>query len=344
MRILVTGGAGFIGSHLCDALVAEGHTVRVLDSLDAQVHQTLRGQPPTYLHPSVEFCWGDVRSPVQVIRALQDVEVIVHFAAAVGVGQSMYRIADYTSVNNLGTAVLLEEIARNSVVKKLIVASSMSVYGEAWMLSGLGPIGIPRPSREEHPVDLRSVYALSKYDQERMCLIFGEAYGIPTTALRFFNVYGTRQSLFNPYTGVIAIFASRLLNNKPPLIYEDGAQSRDFISVHDVVSACMRALHSDATGVFNVGTGWRSTVRGVAELLADVLEKDIQPVFTGTKRAGDIRHCIADTSNALRVLGFRATTDIRDGLEELVPWLREQHAVDKVDDAARELEERGLVR
>ncbi|MCK6591546.1 MAG: NAD-dependent epimerase/dehydratase family protein, partial [Polyangiaceae bacterium] len=264
-RILITGGAGFIGSHLADELLRHGHSIRVLDNLSPQVHGPERSRP-SYLSKEIELQIGDVRSESDVRRALEGIDAVYHFAAMVGVGQSMYEIAAYTSVNNMGTAVLLEALIAKPV-ERLIVASSMSVYGEGYYL---GPDGAPKPGLERTLNQLKSgewevrdeqgnalqpaptpesktpalpsVYALSKYDQERMCLMVGRAYGIPAVALRFFNAYGPRQSLSNPYTGVLAIFASRLLNGRAPLIFEDGEQRRDFVSVYDVARACRLAL------------------------------------------------------------------------------------------------------
>jgi dTDP-L-rhamnose 4-epimerase len=336
VNILITGGAGFIGSHLADALIDAGHFVRALDALVPQVH----GRPgvrPAYLHPAVELDVGDVRDAAAVSWALRDIDVVYHFAATVGVGQSMYEIANYASVNSLGTAVLLEALIQRPV-RRLVVASSMSVYGEG-MQGQHGAEATP----EDHPCDLRSVYALTKYDQERLCLTIGRAYGIPTTALRFFNVYGPRQALSNPYTGVIAIFASRLLSNLPPLIYEDGLQSRDFVSVYDVTSACVLALTSPATGVFNVGTGRAFTVLDIAEVLAKVLGKTVQPIITGQRRAGDVRHCFADIRAARDQLGYKPCVPLYEGLEDLAAWLREQGPVGAVQDADAELAKRGLV-
>jgi dTDP-L-rhamnose 4-epimerase len=245
----------------------------------------------------------------------------------------MYEMVRYTSTNGVGTAVLLQALAQRRV-QRLIVASSMSIYGEG--VSG----GV---TRESWPANVTSVYGLSKYDQEQLCLIAGKAYGIPTTALRFFNVYGPRQALSNPYTGVIAIFASRLLNGKPPIIYEDGMQTRDFVSVHDVVNACALALVARAVGVFNVGTGRATTVLDVARMLRRVLGKlYIEPIVTGTRRAGDIRHCVADISQAREKLGYEPAIRLEDGLSDLADWLRDQVAVDNVERAARELELRGL--
>lgn len=367
-RILITGGAGFIGSHLADALLAAGYDVRALDNLCRQVHP--EGRRPTYLAPEVELIEGDVRDGAAVRRALEGVEAVFHFAAAVGVGQSMYEIEHYTDVNNRGTAVLLEELARRPV-GRLIVASSMSIYGEGlyeapgggfiehaartpaqlargdWEVrTPEGHLLRPVPTPEWKRPALSSVYALSKYDQERLVLMVGEAYEIPTVALRFFNAYGTRQALSNPYTGVLAIFAARLLNDHPPIVYEDGLQRRDFVSVHDVVAACVRALEtpSVAGGVFNIGTGVPRTVLDVAYALADVLERDRAPQVTREVRLGDIRHCWADVSRARDALGYEPQVDFRDGLAELAGWLAEQVAYDRAEEAQQELLRRGLRR
>jgi len=369
MHILITGGAGFIGSHLADELIAHGHRVRALDLLCAQVHGD-SGQRPSYLHPDVELVRGDVRDPVAVSRALADVDVVYHFAAAVGVGQSMYQLDHYTSTNNLGTAVLLQEIVRRPV-QRLIVASSMSIYGEGLYRRADGTIAddvertidtlreddweprdeqgrtlTPLPTPESKLPRLNSVYALSKYDQECLCLMIGRAYHIPTIALRFFNVYGTRQALSNPYTGVLAIFASRLLNDSPPLVFEDGGQRRDFGSGYDVVQACRLALDTpDAAGrAFNVGSGQSATVNEVAEMLAAVLGKPVAPDLCGGYRVGDIRHCFADIGLATEILGYQPRVRLADGICELADWLREQTAEDRVIDARGELAARGLTR
>lgn len=367
-HVLITGGAGFIGSHLADELLRRGYRVRALDSLDPQVHGPAGVRPP-HLDPDVEFMIGDVRDPVTVRRALDDIDAVFHFAAAVGVGQSMYEIVHYTSVNNLGTAVLLEALAKRPP-KRLVVASSMSIYGEGLYRASdgstvdgaertrdqfaqarweaHGPDGEelePVPTPESKRPTLASVYALSKYDQERLALLVGEAYGIPTVALRFFNVYGTRQSLSNPYTGVLAIFASRLLNDNPPLIFEDGLQRRDFVSVRDVARACCLALQSPhAPGkVFNVGSGSSYTVRQIADKMARILGKQyLAPEITGKYRVGDIRHCFADISRARGVLGYEPSVSLDDGLSELAQWLEGQHAVDRVSAMRDELDARGL--
>jgi dTDP-L-rhamnose 4-epimerase len=367
MQILITGGAGFIGSHLADDLIARGHRVRALDILSPQVHGE-GGRRPEYLRDDVELLRGDVRDADAVRRALEGVDVVYHLAAAVGVGQSMYEIDHYTSTNNLGTAVLLQQIVRKPV-QRLIVASSMSLYGEGlyarsggevvegaerpvaqlragdWELRDAGGDAlVPLPTPESKAPSLTSIYALSKFDQERMCLMIGRAYAIPTVALRFFNVFGTRQALSNPYTGVLAIFAARLMNNRPPLIFEDGLQRRDFVSVYDVVQACRLALDvPDAAGrAFNVGSGQSYSVRDVADMIAGVLGKNIVPDICGKYRVGDIRHCFADISLAQSVLGYRPAVMLEDGLGELADWLRNQTAQDRVADASRELATRGL--
>ncbi len=367
-RILITGGAGFIGSHLADTLLAAGHRVRALDNLSPQVHGE-HGTAPDYLSDDVELVVGDVRDREAVDRALRDVDVVVHLAAAVGVGQSMYRIEHYTDVNNRGTAVLLEALAERPV-ERLIVASSMSVYGEglyhdpegrpveraerhrgqleAGDWETRGPRGeplTPVPTPESKPPSLASVYALSKFDQERMCLMVGAAYGIATTALRFFNVFGTRQALSNPYTGVLAIFASRLLNGRRPAVFEDGRQRRDFVSVSDVARACYLAMQREGSAgqVLNIGSGRSYAIEEIARRLARVLDReDLEPEITGTYRVGDIRHCFADISRAREVLGFEPRVALEDGLAELAAWLARQVATDRVEEARAELASRGL--
>jgi dTDP-L-rhamnose 4-epimerase len=367
-KVLITGGAGFIGSHLADELLAHGYHVRVLDSLDPQVHGESRRRPE-YLAKEVELVVGDVCDPAKVGEALRGVDAVYHFAAAVGVGQSMYEIAHYTRVNNLGTAVVLEALIKNPV-ERLVVASSMSLYGEGLYRGNSGGARVvgertleqlksaqwefvdqdgsvlqPMPTPETKQPALASVYALSKYDQERLCLLTGRAYDIPTVALRFFNAYGPRQALSNPYTGVLAIFASRLLNNNPPAIFEDGLQQRDFVSVHDIARACRLALQTaDAAGeTFNIGSGRPRTVRDIAAKLAKVVGKEnIPPEILGKYRVGDIRHCYADISKAQRVLGYAPEVQLEDGLVELSSWLASQAAVDRVAQASAELSARGL--
>ena len=364
--ILITGGAGFIGSHLADELLAHGYRVRALDNLSPQVHGTT-GRPE-YLDDDVELIRGDVRDADAVRRALRGVRAVFHLAAAVGVGQSMYQIANYTALNNLATAVLLEALVERPV-EKLVVASSMSIYGEGLYRDPNGAIsrGLERTTRqlEEHDWEVRnnrgealtpvptpeskqpnlaSIYALSKYDQEKMCLIAGRAYRIPTVALRFFNVYGPRQALSNPYTGVLAIFAARLLNDRPPVIFEDGLQQRDFVSVHDIARACWLAMETAeaAGGVFNIGSGQPQTILEIARQIAQVLGKDrIEPEISGKYRVGDIRHCFADIKLARRVLGYQPQVGFEAGLVELAGWLATQSCEDNVAQARAELDARG---
>jgi dTDP-L-rhamnose 4-epimerase len=371
MRVLVTGGAGFIGSHLVDALVAAGHRVRVLDSLEPQVHGA-GAKRPAYLSREAELRVGDVRDRSAVREALDGVEAVFHQAAAVGVGQSMYQIERYVSANAVGAAVLLEEILeRRDRVRKVVVASSMSLYGEGAYRAPDGSVVspplrseadlaarrfelrtrsgdelAPLPTPEDKPLQPTSIYAITKRDHEEMFLAVGQAYGIPTVALRYFNVYGPRQALSNPYTGVVAIFSSRLLNRKAPLVYEDGRQTRDFVHVSDIVQANLLALGSDAANgrVYNVGTGCATSVLEVAETLGELLDVPEEPDVTGQSRAGDIRHCVADVSRIERELGYRARVAFADGLRELLGWLRTQSAEDGVEAASRELARRGLTR
>lgn len=366
-RVLITGGAGFIGSHVADALLKRGYRVRALDDLSPQVHGP-DSRRPSYLNADVELQVGDVRDPDAVRRALDGADLVLHFAAKVGVGQSMYEVAEYTSVNGLGTAVLLEAMV-DRPVERLVVASSMSLYGEGLYRAADGRLVMdaerspgrlregdwepraddgsfltPLPTPETKTPSLASVYALSKYDQERLCLMLGRAYRIPTVALRFFNVYGPRQALSNPYTGVLAIFASRLLNGRAPLVFEDGRQRRDFVSVHDVSQACVRALEAPEARdhVFNVGSGQSYTVLEIAERLAKVVGRPIEPEVTGKYRVGDIRHCFSDITHARRVLGYEPRVSLEDGLSELAGWLDGQVARDRVDEMSAELERRGL--
>jgi dTDP-L-rhamnose 4-epimerase len=372
MKVLITGGAGFIGSHLADRLLAEGHAVRAFDNLDPQVHAA--GGRPDYLADEVELVVGDVRDREAVRSALGGIDTVVHFAAAVGVGQSMYEIERYTSINAIGAAVLLEEvIERRDAIRKLLVASSMSIYGEGqYRNPRTGETGIapglrpeaqlaarqwevvgddgtplePEPTAETKPLLPTSIYAINKRDHEEMVLAVGSAYGIPSVALRFFNVFGERQALSNPYTGVAAIFASRLLNDRPPLVFEDGNQTRDFIDVRDIARGCVLVLTSDGADgrTLNLGTGSPTSVREVAAVIAHGLGKQIEPEVVGQYRAGDIRHCFADTRLAEELLGFRAEIPFELGMEDLLAWLEGQEASDTVDAAREALVARGLAR
>jgi dTDP-L-rhamnose 4-epimerase len=371
MRVLVTGGAGFVGSHTVDALIERGYEVRILDSLDPQVHRD--GRPPAWLNPRAELVRAEITDREAVRAALAGVERVVHLAAAVGVGQSMYAVRRYVHDNSLGAATLLDVLANDThTVRRMVVASSMSIYGEgAYRCGRCGPVAPPLrpeaqlrqgawevlcprcsvptepvPTGEDKPLQPTSIYAITKRDHEEMFLAVGRAYGIATVALRYFNVYGPRQSLSNPYTGVAAIFASRLLNGRAPMIFEDGRQSRDFVHVSDIARANLLALErSEADfGVFNIGTGRPTTVLQIAEALAAGLGSSLEPEVLGRCRAGDIRHCFADVSKISGALGFEADVPLAHGMRQLVDWLRSQPAEDMVDGAQGELEARRLIR
>jgi len=365
---LVTGGAGFIGSYVVESLLDQGCNVRVFDSLVDQVHQ---GRGPQHLPADVEFVKGDVRNRDALAKAMQDVNRVVHLAAEVGVGQSMYEISRYVDTNTGGTGVLLDIIANDKLpIERLVVASSMSIYGEGayacpthgvmappmrleaqlrareWEMRcpTCGDPLAPVPTTEDKVLHPTSVYAISKMDQELLSLAIGAAYDVGVVALRYFNAYGPRQSLSNPYTGVAAIFSSRLLNGKAPIAFEDGMQSRDFIHVRDIARATVLALtRTDIRGeAINVGGGSPLTIVQVAELLARELGVDLEAEISGKFRAGDIRHCWADPSKAKALLGFEAEVMLAEGVSELVDWVSTQEAMDKVDGAYAELGRRGL--
>ncbi|MBW1713994.1 MAG: NAD-dependent epimerase/dehydratase family protein [Deltaproteobacteria bacterium] len=369
-KILVTGGAGFVGSFLVETFLEAGYEVRVMDNLDPQVHGPAADWP-AYLAPQAERFKGDVRVRQDWEEALKGVDYLSHHAAAVGVGQSMYEIERYVKANTWATGLMLDVLAKGRhKVKKLMVASSMSIYGEGaydcpehgpvfpklrpkeqlaarqWevVCPICGSVAGPMPTTEEKPLYPTSVYAVSKRDQEELCLIFGQTYNLPTVALRYFNIYGPRQALSNPYTGVAAIFSSRLLNGKPPVVFEDGLQSRDFIHVRDIARANLLALESDkADGrALNVGTGRSLTVLDMAQALSGHLGFSQPPEILGRFREGDIRHCFGGVSQIKELLGFEAATTFEDGVLELVDWVREQQAEDKVAQATRDLEKHGL--
>lgn len=365
MKVLITGGAGFIGSHARARLEAFGHDCVVLDSIDPQVHGPLAAEA----RPAGVIV-ADVRDRDALRSALVGCEAVVHLAARVGVGQSMYEIASYVEVNALGTARLLQEIVEAGSVRRLVVASSMAAYGEGaydcprcrrdvvaerdarriesgdWE-PGCPTCGSPlraRPTPESWPTHPRSVYAITKRDQEDLTLRVGQTYGITSMALRFFNVYGPGQALSNPYTGVAAIFASRLLNNHPPRIYEDGAQTRDLVHVADAAEAVRLAVEADApSGVFNVGTGRGVPIAEVARMLASKLNRDCPPDITGEYRAGDVRHCIADISAAAAKLGYRPRVQLEDGLDDIVATPAGDRPRDRFDAMGDELRRRGVV-
>jgi len=367
-RVLITGGAGFIGRFVADELLARGNEVRVLDSLIEQVHGATDGSQ--MLNKEAELIRADVRDKDAVLKALDGVNSVIHLAAEVGVGQSMYEVERYTSTNDVGTAVLFEALI-DKPVRRVVTASSMSIYGEGLYCDAdgelvenaerkslkdgqknweptdaqgrpLSPVATPEWKRP----NLSSIYALNKYVQERTTHIMSEPYGIEGVCLRLFNVYGPGQALSNPYTGVLAIFASRFLNGQSPLIFEDGEQRRDFVHVSDVARAFADALvlPQAVGGTFNIGSGHDRSVKEVAEELAKAMGKnDLSAEVVGKARIGDIRHCFCDTSMAAERLGFRARQDFQDGLAELAEWVAQQTAHDRVEQMRSELEKRGLV-
>ena len=365
--VLITGGAGFVGRHVARAMLEQGHKVRALDSLIEQVHSG--GGRPDDLDPEVELIVGDIRDEDKVRQSLKGVDKVLHLAAEVGVGQSMYQIDRYTSVNDYGTAVLFQQLIDNPV-KRVVVASSMSIYGEGLYETQDGELMqdvvrgprnadgtwdpkdaqgrplIPVITPETKQPALKSVYAINKYVQERLTLTLTAQYGMESCALRLWNIYGPGQALSNPYTGVLAIFASRISHGQQPMVFEDGQQRRDFVHVSDVSKAFLLAMDKpEADGeVFNIGSGVDRTVEDVARLQAESMGRsDMQPLITQKARAGDIRHNIPDLSKARDLLGYEATQDFSEGLEELAEWVARQESQDKVEEARRELEARGLV-
>jgi dTDP-L-rhamnose 4-epimerase len=374
-RILITGGAGFIGSFLVDELVKKGHRVTIYDNLDTQVH--INGKSPDYLNPEAEFIHGDVCNYDAFKKVISDNEIIFHFAAKVGVGQSQYEIKRYVDVNIGGTANLLDILVNTkNKVKKVVVAGSMSSYGEGlykckkcgvvqpnlrpeeqlrknlWGLYcprrpavGCNNVLKPVKTPENAQLNCNSIYALTKKAQEEMSLVIGKTYKIPTVVFRFFNVYGPRQSLSNPYTGVAAIFMSRIKNNNPPVIFEDGLQTRDFIYVSDIVKVCIIAMENDKADydVFNVGSGNPLTILEIAQTISRVYNKDIEPEVTNSFRKGDVRHCYADISKIKSKLGFKPGIDFYTGIKKLTDWAKTSEAIDKYTQAQKELKEKSLI-
>jgi len=374
-KILITGGAGFIGSHLVDKLVEDkNYIVTVLDVLEPQVHGKTR-EPPSYLNEKTNFIYGSVTDYEKLKDLTKESDIIIHLAAMVGVGQSMYQIKKYINNNILGTANLLEILANEEHdIKKIIIASSNTIYGES--KSECSKCGIifpllrkqghlirkdwenycpkcglkvkPLLTNENTPFNSSSIYALSKQSQEQMGLLIGKTYGINTTILRFFLVYGPRQALSNPYTGVCSIFSTRLLNEKPAIVFEDGLQSRDFVHVNDICQALVLAMENDSANgeIFNVGTGTPTTIKEVAEIITEKINPDLRPVFNQQYRIGDIRHCVADISKINNKLGYKPNIKFRDGINDLINWIKNQHykTIDKSQNALDELKEKGLLK
>lgn len=369
-NILITGGAGFIGSHTADALIARGHEVRILDILDPQIHGT-SGAFPAYMNPAVECIQGDVRDVGQVAEALRDVDAIYHFAALTGVGQSMYDLSAYVDTNCTGTAALLEAILkRGKPIKRLVLASSRAVYGEGThscpehgtVYPGMrsreamergefsatcpvcGMVASPVATAEERPLEPISVYGWTKKQQEEQCQYVAKTFAMPVTMLRYFNVYGSRQSLKNPYTGVVSIFYSRILAGQPIYVYEHGTPGRDFVHIADVVQANLAALEQDTVPgtCVNVGSGQRHSILDVANTLAKVIGKQAKLEDRGEFRVGDIHFCYADQTRARQLLGIEAQISLETGLQEFVAWARSQQSVDLYQQTVEELQRHGL--
>jgi dTDP-L-rhamnose 4-epimerase len=370
--ILVTGGAGYIGSHLVDRLVSQGYAVDVLDNLEPQVHRM--GTWPSYANPRARYIRGDVRDRAVFEPLVVASDAVVHFGAAVSVGQSMYQIDRYVDVNTRGTALLLDILVNaKHNVKKVLVASSIGVYGEgAYRCSACGPVApgirtaeqlaardweqrcprcgthvVSAPTPEDKALYRDNIYSMTKYHQEEMVLLIGRTYGIPAVAPRFFNVYGPRQSLSNPYAGVAALWLSRLMNGRQPVVFEDGGQRRDFVSIHDAVDCLVLMLEQPGADFLpvNVGSGEDVTILDIARLLARLLGTSIEPMVTQTGRKFDIRHNTADITRARTTLGFEPRVTLEQGFNELIEWAKTtpDAAEDFFDRALRELQDKGLL-
>lgn len=368
-HILVTGGAGFIGSFLVDSLIEKGYKVRIFDSLEEQVHQ---GKTPSYLNPKAEFIKGDVRNYDEFSQALEGIGAVFHLAAAVGVAQSNYEFKKFSDVNVGGMANLLDILTKKEhPVKKVITNSSMTGLGEGnykcgahgtvrptireesqltkknWELKcpECGKDVKPIPTEEDAAEYPNSIYAITKKAQQDMLMLYGKTYNIPTIALRGFNVYGPRQSLSNPYTGVTAIFISRIKNNQPAVVYEDGLQSRDFVSVHDFARALVLSLENDKikNEIINIGSGTPTPIKEIAQTLATHLgDKDLVEVGENFRK-GDIRHCFADISKAKRLLGWEPKITLAEGFKELIEWSEGEKAEDHFAKATEELKKKGIL-
>ena len=368
-HVLVTGGAGFIGSFLVDSLIKKGYKVRILDNLEKQVHQN---KIPSYLNQKAEFIKGDVRDYEVFEKALSNVDVVFHLAARVGVAQSNYEIKDYTDTNIGGMANLFDIIVnKKKNIKKVVMTASMTSYGEGnyrcmscgvvkpdlrredqmkkgrWELEcpNCESLITPVATKEEASVNNNSIYALTKNVQEELLLLLGKLYKIPVVSLRCFNVYGPRQSLANPYTGVTAIFIARLKNNKSPVIYEDGMQTRDFISVHDVVDGLIKVMEGRKADyqIMNMGSGTPISITDIAKTLALLLKKNIKPILTYKFRKNDIRNCFADISKAEKILGWKPKITLKDGMKELITWSEQEESNDLFEKAEKELRAKKLL-
>ncbi len=374
-KVLITGGAGFIGSHLIDMLIEEkGYEVTVLDTLEEQVHGKI-DKPPDYLNRRSKFFLGSVTDYKKLETLIEENDIIVHLAAIVGVSQSMYKIKKYADNNILGLTNLLDILVKkNHSIEKLVITSSNTVYGEG--KSRCINCGVIHPNLrsveqlikkdweincpicrekiepiltdERSPFNSSSVYALSKQIQEEMGLLIGNTYGIKTAILRFFLVYGSRQALSNPYTGVCSIFSARLLHGKPPIIFEDGKQSRDFVNVSDVCQAILLSIEKNAANgeIFNVGTGLPITIKEVAEIITEKINPALKPIYNQQYRIGDIRHCVADISKIKKKLGYKPSKTFKGGIDELIDWVKTQkeNIQEPSQKSIQELKEKGLLK
>jgi len=367
--ILVTGGAGFIGSFLVDELIAKNYKVRIFDNLEKQVHN---GKKPSYLNKKAQFIKGDVRNYNAFKKAVQGMDAIFHLAAAVGVGQSNYEVKKFSDTNLGGLANLLDILVNTKhKVKKIITNSSMTGLGEGnyecnkcgfvrpslrteeqlqqadWQIKcpkcrgKINSVATPEDANE-YP---NSIYAITKKTQQDMLMLFGKIYKVPTIALRCFNVYGPRQSLSNPYTGVTAIFISRIKNNQKAVVYEDGLQSRDFISVHDVVDALILSLEGNRAdySVINMGSGHPTSIKEIAETISRLLGKPGMVKISQDYRLNDIRHCFADITKAQKLLGWTPKVTLEEGFKELIEWSEGEKAIDNFSSAEKELKIKGLL-
>ena len=374
MNVLITGGAGFIGSSLTLKLLEGGHKVKVLDSLSPQIHGEIPEQSELFMRikDKVEFIHGDVRNKEDIRVALKGADIVVHLAAETGTGQSMYEIEKYIEVNINGTSHLLDLIANEpNEVKKIVVASSRAVYGEGrYLCQNHGEV-YPDSRIDEHlsqrdfnvkcpdcgenvevlsttensQIHPSSIYGFTKYGQENMCMIMGKALGIPVVGLRYQNVYGPGQSLKNPYTGILSIFSTRIKNGNPINIFEDGTESRDFVYIDDIVDATVKAIELDEANdqVFNVGTGVATDVLTVANTLVEKYQTNVDISVSGQYRLGDIRHNFADLTNISNKLGFTPKYNFEDGIQNFVDWVNQQQIEeDNYEKAMLEMKEKGL--
>lgn len=372
MRILITGGAGFIGSHTANELVLQGHEVTVFDNLLAQVHASST-EFPEYLHPSINKILGDIRDRKELAKAIENQDAIYHFASLTGVGQSMYEIKEYIDVNITGTATLIEALIHcKNKPKKIILSSSRAVYGEGTFVcpnhpeenkgsrntenlsKGIFDMLCPKcskkmteiPVTEIHEQKPISIYAETKKNQEDYLKYLAQYYKIPVTILRYFNVYGSKQSLRNPYTGILTVFYNQIQNNQQISIYENGKPTRDFVHINDVVQANLLALNYEHQGFedFNIGSGQNFSIKFAAELLVQACGKTTPIVYTSDYRAGDILACTADISKANKKLGYSPRTKLRNGINEFVAWANTEKLIQSTDTSTKELNKHNLLR